>query len=212
LAHTSSRRKTYFGDDIDDGEQSLVDDIYEDELNSQRFQNAQGTIAAVEEITNSIMSTCFGYSFTTIITAGGYAIYHNNFHAQSCDIIGCIDGSIVATTLLVQVTLPFFLSWSIPMSWRSIVICECLSNLCILANIFSAKEYENEKLVNPKFIMGVFGIFGIIYMIKRCAYKRHIRMFIYSDQLYAASISEVRGYLYSKHSGNRRREEVNHDD
>jgi len=136
LAHTSSKRKTYFGDDIDDGEQSLVDEIYEDELNSQRFQNAQGTIAAVEEITNSIMSTCFGYSFTTIITAGGYAIYHNNFHAQSCDIIGCIDGSIVATTLLVQVTLPFFLSWSIPMSWRSIVICECLSNLCILANIF----------------------------------------------------------------------------
>jgi len=209
FAEISSKRKNYFSEviDKDDGELSIVDEMYKDELNAHRFKNtAQGTIAEIDRLTNLIMWTCFGYSFSTIITSGGYAIYHNHFNSQSCDIIGCIDGSIIATTLLVQVTLPFFLSWTIPMSWRSILICECLSNLCILANIFSAKEYENEKLVNPKFIMGIIGVFGIIYMIKRCAFKRHIRMFLYSDLLYVASIREVRGYLYSKHSANRRRE------
>jgi hypothetical protein len=215
LAEINSKRKNYFAEVIekDDDALSFVDQLHKDELNGHRFKGtAEETVASIDRIMNLIMWTTFAYTVSANITIAGYAIYHNHFNSQGCDVIGCIDGSIVATTLLAQVIYPFFLTWTVPMSWRSTIICECLSDLCILANIFSAKEYENHDLRHPKFIIAIIGIFGVIFMMKRCFYKRHIRMFRYNDGLFASSINEIRGYLYEKHSANRRREVFYYDD
>jgi hypothetical protein len=216
LAEINSKRKNYFAEVVekdDDEVLSFVDQLHKDELNDHRFKGtAEETIASIDQIMNMIMWTTFSYSALATVITAGYAIYHNHFNSQSCDVIACIDGNIVATTLLLQLILPFFLAWSIPMSWRSTIICECLSDLCILANIFSAKEYENENLRSPKFIFGIIGIFALTFTMKRSFYKRHINMFRYSDGLFSASINETRKYLYDRHSLNRRREVFYYDD
>lgn len=149
-------------------------------------------IDEIDAKVNSILWTSLILSLLYIALLLGFGLYRMS--SLKCSYF-CINHQIPALPLLLIMLTPMQLSLTLPLTWRSLMICELVIRSGIICFYFFMTQSKTGGLTNtPNYAFIVIGMWGSFFALEWSMHYRYIGLFCHCERLALCAVKNEREF------------------